>query len=60
MGPDGRIMKRIEFRCPDDMEACRIAEGTVDGHAVELWQAGRFIRRFDPQTSRIFSARYIK
>jgi hypothetical protein len=48
MGPDGRIDRRIDFKCPSDAEARQFAEGAVDGHAVELWQGDRFIERFDP------------
>lgn len=47
MERDGRIARRIEFRCASETEACRIAKGAVDGHAVELWQGVRFIERFD-------------
>lgn len=49
IGPDGRIISRIDIRCSDEDEARRIATTAVDGHAIELWQAGRFIERFDPK-----------
>jgi len=49
IGFHGHIIKRIDIRCPDEKEARRLAKIAVDGHAVELWQADRFIERFEPE-----------
>jgi hypothetical protein len=49
IGPDDNIINRIDLRCPDEMEARRLAKVAVDGHAVELWQADRLIERFEPE-----------
>ena len=48
IGPDGRIISRVDISCSDEDEARRIARTAVDGHAIELWQADRFIERFEP------------
>jgi hypothetical protein len=49
IGPDGHIFNRVDIRSPDETEARRLAKIAVDGHAVELWQADRFIERFEPE-----------
>jgi hypothetical protein len=49
MGADDHIINRVDIRCSDEEEARRLAKVAVDGHAVELWQAGRFIERFEPE-----------
>ena len=49
IGPDGQIFNRVDIRSPDEKEARRLAKIAVDGHAVELWQADRFIERFEPE-----------
>jgi hypothetical protein len=49
IGPDGHIINRVDIRSPDEKEARRLAKIAVDGHAVELWQADRFIERFEPE-----------
>jgi hypothetical protein len=48
IGPDGHIINRVDIRASDQQEARRLAKRVVDGHAVELWQADRFIERFEP------------
>jgi hypothetical protein len=48
-GPDGHIVRGLEFRCSGEKEAQRLAKSAVDGHAVELWQTDRFIERFEPE-----------
>ena len=48
IGPDGHIINRVDLRCVDENEARRLATQVVDGHPVELWQADRFIKRFEP------------
>ena len=47
IGFDGHIINRVDIRC--QKEARRLAKIAVDGHAVELWQADRFIERFEPE-----------
>ena len=49
IGPDGHIFNRVDIRSPDETEARRLAKIAVDGHAIELWQADRFIERFEPE-----------
>jgi hypothetical protein len=49
MGADDHIINRVDIRCSDEEEARRLAKVVVDRHAVELWQAGRFIERFEPE-----------
>jgi hypothetical protein len=49
IGPDGQVINRVDIRCSDEKEARRLAKIVVDGHAVELWQALRFIERFEPE-----------
>jgi hypothetical protein len=49
IGPDGHIINRVDICAPDQQEARRLAKRVVDGHAVELWQADRFIERFEPE-----------
>jgi hypothetical protein len=47
IGPCGRIINRVDIRCSGTEEARRLAKIAVDDHPVELWQADRFIERFD-------------
>jgi hypothetical protein len=49
MGSDDHIINRGDIRCSDEEEARRLAKIAVDRHAVELWQADRFIERFEPE-----------
>ena len=49
IGADGQIINRVDLRCFGEKEARRLAKIAVDGHAVELWQADRFIERFEPE-----------
>jgi hypothetical protein len=49
IGSDEHIINRVDIRCPDEEEARRLAKIVVDGHAVELWHADRFIERFEPE-----------
>jgi hypothetical protein len=48
-GDDGHITGRVEVIAPDDSEAKRLAKQLVDGHAVEVWQEGRMVERFEPE-----------
>jgi hypothetical protein len=41
IGPRGRIIDRVDIRCPGKEDARRLAKIAVDGHPVELWQADR-------------------
>jgi hypothetical protein len=49
MGADDHIIDRVDIRCSDEEEGRRLAKVVIDGHAVELWPAGRFIERFEPE-----------
>ena len=46
--PDGYVLNTLTFSAFGDDSASAIAEGMVDGHAIELWDGVRFIERFDP------------
>jgi hypothetical protein len=47
IGPDGRFQNVVVLDCVDDSAAIASAKRLVDGHAVELWQLGRRIARFE-------------
>jgi hypothetical protein len=51
VGPDGRFFGVNELDCADDAEAIAQAEQLVDGHDVELWERGRFLKRFVRKTT---------
>jgi hypothetical protein len=51
LGDDGHINGRIEIDCPNDKAALERAKQFVDGCAVELWDADRFIARVDAKSS---------
>lgn len=42
----GHIASAIDLPCQDDQDARTQASQLADGHAIELWQEGRFIDRF--------------
>jgi hypothetical protein len=46
VGEDGHFIRSVELVCPDEEVAKQYAEQLVDGHDVELWQAGRRISLF--------------
>jgi hypothetical protein len=46
VGQDGHFAGAADVVCADDQEAIRKAQQAVNGNAVELWEAGRFIVRF--------------
>jgi hypothetical protein len=46
---DGRLYYQSDrYPLPYEKKARRLAQAAV-GHAVELWQADRFIERFEPE-----------
>jgi hypothetical protein len=49
MGHDDHITSRIDIRCSNKEEARLLAKTCVDDCGVELWQADRFIERFEPR-----------
>ena len=49
MGPDGRIVDRIDLFCASEKDALDRARQLVDEHAIELWEAARRIERFEPR-----------
>jgi hypothetical protein len=62
IGPDDRFQNVVVFDCVDDSAAIASAERLVDGHAVELWQLGRRIARFERKadgSSRAGFVRYL-
>ena len=46
VGPDGRILRRVDLVCEDEDVAKDRAKQLVDGHDVELWQSSRRIAWF--------------
>ena len=46
LGDDGHVLDRVDLNCDNDAEATRLARQLLDGHDVELWQLGRFVRKF--------------
>jgi hypothetical protein len=46
MGPDGHILKHLEFYCRNDEEAKDRAKHYVDGYDVELWHRDQKIAQF--------------
>jgi hypothetical protein len=49
IGRLGHIINRVDFLCSNEDEARKVAKDIADVHAIELWRAGRFIERFDPE-----------
>lgn len=47
IGPDGHILYRVDLICENQDRARALAKQLVDGHAVELWERGRLIERFE-------------
>ena len=50
-GDDGHITRRVTILAANDEEAKEQAKQLVDGHSVELWQEGRQIATFDPDSA---------
>jgi hypothetical protein len=48
VGPDGRILLRIDLVCEDDDAAKERAAQLVEGHAIELWKGDKLLARFEP------------
>jgi hypothetical protein len=48
VGSDGHFVGAENMECSDDQEAIQHAQNRVDGHDIELWEQGRFIKRFAP------------
>lgn len=53
MGHDDHITSRIDIRCRDREDARLLAKNCVNDYAVELWQADRFLERFEPRLERV-------
>jgi hypothetical protein len=54
VGRDGRFAGVQEIACESDAVAVEKAQEFIDGRDIELWERGRFIRKFpkvDPQKS---------
>lgn len=49
IGRDGHIINRIDLMCETEAEAKERAKHLVDGHAIELWDGGRQIAKFEPK-----------
>ena len=45
VGRDGHFIDYKPLVCADDDEAIEKAKRFVDGHDVELWSGGRFVKR---------------
>ncbi len=52
IGPDNHIRAAKMIEAEDDESAVKAAGPMVDGHAVEVWDRGRFVVRLDPPTKR--------
>jgi hypothetical protein len=48
IGPDDRIVMRIDLVCADDDAAKERAREIVDGHAIELWRDKTLLARYEP------------
>jgi hypothetical protein len=48
IGPDNRIVSRVELICEDDDDAKERARQLVDGRAIELWRGAERLARFEP------------
>jgi hypothetical protein len=48
IGPDDRIVLRVDLLCENDDEAKERARQMVEGHAIELWQGATLQARFEP------------
>lgn len=49
LGPDGRIVSRIDLLCSDEDTAKERAEQLAQDCAVELWQGDRKIATYPPR-----------
>jgi len=48
VGPDDRIVMRIDLVCESDDAAKEQAAQLVDGHSIELWKGAAMLARFEP------------
>lgn len=48
IGPDDRIVSRVDLICEDDDDAKERARELVDDHAIELWRGAECLARFEP------------
>lgn len=49
VGQDGRIVRRIDFVCEDEMGARHQARRLIKDIPVELWEGSKLIDRFEPE-----------
>ena len=49
IGKDGHVKGRQVIFCDDEKEAKSRAKQLVDGNAIELWEEGRRVERFEPE-----------
>jgi hypothetical protein len=49
VGDDGHFVNFEGFVAADDGEAVAKAQRLVDGHDVELWSGGRFVKRLSQE-----------
>ena len=47
IGPDGRIVQRVDLICDDEDVAKERARQLADEHEIELWCGDRLIARFE-------------
>jgi hypothetical protein len=47
VGSDGHFVNFKALACADDDEAIDRAKRLIDGHDIELWSGGRFIKRLN-------------
>lgn len=48
----GHFTKACELAASDDARAVRVADQVGAGRAMELWEHGRLVRRFQPSAPR--------
>jgi hypothetical protein len=49
LGPEGHIVRAVEFECASDEDALNAVEQHADGRSMELWQQARKVRAFSTQ-----------
>jgi hypothetical protein len=48
IGPNDRIMSRVDLFCEDDDEAKERVRQLVGGYPIELWRGATRLARFEP------------
>ena len=51
IGDDNKVRSATVIEAESDQEAISLSRQLVDGHAIELWDRGRFVARLDVDRS---------